>query len=132
MQRSDIRHAIDFRGLIRGCPDHQWLIADAIWEVCSGPQRGRWWVSTDERIARARPSRSERGEVRPSIVRRRVVTIRDRWTGWQAQADSAAEIAECIRSAFADGTAPPAPEDRGDGARHRPVPLPGPVRSPRA
>lgn len=96
MQRSDIRTSIDFRGLIRGCPDHQWLIADAIWETQSGAGRERWVITTEEGIVR----RSSRAERSTSIVRRTSIVAHDRWTGWTAHGSSAADIAAKIRDVY--------------------------------
>lgn len=96
MQRSDIRTSIDFRGLIRGCPDHQWLIADAIWETQSGVGRERWVITTEEGIVR----HSTGTEQSPRIVRRTSIVAHDRWTGWTAHGSSPADIAAQIRRVY--------------------------------
>jgi hypothetical protein len=96
MQRSDIRTSIDFRGLIRGCPDHQWLIADAIWETHAGVGQERWVITTEEGIVR----RSTGVEQSPQIIRRTSIVAYDRWTGWTAHGSSAAAIAAKIRNVY--------------------------------
>jgi len=124
MNRSDIRSSIDFRGLIRGCPDHQWLIADAIWETGAGTGKARWLVSTEERISRPSGTVTEDGDAASSstVTRQRVVTIRDHWTGWKAQGATAAEVARRIRAQY--DRSDRAPNGCGDGAAPGSVAVP--------
>jgi len=108
MQRADIRASIEFRGIIRGCADHQWLIADAIWDVQAGGRdddRCRWVVTTEEWDRTSKSHRNGTGTRSGSVepLRCRRVVAHDRWTGWRAQAPTTAGIAERIRHAYRDG-----------------------------
>lgn len=100
MQRSDIRTSIDFRGLIRGCPDHQWLIADAIWETRSGVGHERWVITTEEGIGQRKAQTVPPPPQR--IVRQTRVVAHDRWTGWTAHGSSPADIAAQIREVYGE------------------------------
>jgi len=108
MQRSDIRTSIDFRGLIRGCPDHQWLIADAIWETRSGVGYERWVVTTDEGIGQRKAHGQRKAQTVPRqpqrIVRQTRIVAYDRWTGWTARGSSPADIAAQIREVYGEQT----------------------------
>ncbi|PEN13506.1 hypothetical protein CRI94_09325 [Longibacter salinarum] len=119
MRRADIRTSIDFRGLIRGCPDHQWQIVDAIRETQSDVSQNRWLVTTEERIRRvsrgkAAPQVQETGR----IERETIVVVRDRWTGWEAQGTSPEDVAKSILTAYSSESEWPL-EDRGDGSDGR-------------
>jgi len=110
VRRTDVRASIRFEGVIRGCADYQWLIADALWEVGAGPTLSlpqRWVVSTHEPGADTASHRFAHSLAGPSSshrngpVRLRIVAY-DRLTGWTASAASAEEIADLILQAYRD------------------------------
>lgn len=110
VRRTDVRASIRFEGLIRGCADYQWLIADALWEVGAGPTLSlpqRWVVTSHEPDADVAALRFAHSLAGPSFPHRndparlRIVAY-DRLTGWTASAASAEEIADLILQAYRD------------------------------
>jgi hypothetical protein len=111
-----VRASIRFRGVIRGCRDHQWLIADALWEVGAGPTESvpdRWVIASPDPSLDPFPTSrgvfSRPGTAAPSPR----LIAHDRLTGWTASAASADELAARIRTRFRDDSppAPPSPPD---------------------
>lgn len=95
MQRAEVRASIEFRGLICGCPDHQWLVVDAIWEVQASQSvtPKRWVViSGDRHHAGHVPTPPEMSDR---------FFVEDRKTGWTASAPTATALAQHIRIRFA-------------------------------
>lgn len=95
MQRAEVRASIEFRGLICGCPDHQWLVVDALWEVqTTQPITPKRWVVTS-RDARCGDEPEVRSQMRDRFF------VEDRQTGWTASAPTATALAQYIRIRFA-------------------------------
>jgi hypothetical protein len=119
VRRADVRASIRFEGLIRGCTDYQWLIADALYEVGAGssavlPQR--WVVASretnrcDEAVSAAAPNRSASPAARLA-ARVRIVAY-DRLTGWTASAASPGDLAALILQAYRNRSTTPVPVSR--------------------
>lgn len=90
MTRSSIRQAIDFQGIIEGCPDHQWLLTDALYETAEGtkpPSSPRWIV-----LSHVPPSPSSNAASSQTHYE-----VRDQEKGWTLSAPSAAALAKQIR-----------------------------------
>lgn len=90
MTRSTVREAIDFQGIIEGCPDHQWLLTDALYETAEkppSPSPPRWVVLSHV----TDPSSSELPN------HQNYYEARDRESGWTLSASSALALAQRIR-----------------------------------
>jgi hypothetical protein len=134
VRRADVRASIRFEGLIRGCADHQWLIADALYETGAGWSASlsqRWVVASRETNRRdetlpVRPVPSDRSASPaaspPAPVR---IVAYDRLTGWTASAVSPPELARLILQAYGNR---PMPTD----SLPTPVLLPGITAGPAA
>lgn len=118
VRRADVRASIRFEGLIRGCTDYQWLIADALYEVGAGSSASlpqRWVVASRETNRRdeaaasgpAAPDRSA-SSAEPLAARVRIVAY-DRLTGWTASAASPGDLAALILRAYRNRSTPPVP-----------------------
>jgi hypothetical protein len=128
MLRTTIRDSIEFVGVIAGCPDHQWLVTDAIWDVRAGPTKNapqRWLVASKtpslRRLGHARVAQRDVVSASPRLQTyaadaqqegpateppaSRAVVAWDRATGWTAAAPSAAALAERIRRHFSGRSA---------------------------
>jgi hypothetical protein len=90
MTRSTVREAIDFQGVIEGCPDHQWLLTDAIYdttETLASSSTPRWVVLSQV----TDPASSK------SSTHENYYEARDRKDGWTLSAFSVLALAERIR-----------------------------------
>jgi hypothetical protein len=101
MQRAEVRASIEFRGLICGCPDHQWLVVDALWEMQATQliTPKRWVVSSCD------PHRAHVADGGDRFF------VEDRQTGWTASAPTATALAQHIRIRFATASRPFADTD---------------------
>lgn len=90
MPRSTTRQAIQFKGLIKGSDDHQWLVADAIRDVDTGGKGGaplhRWTITTE--------TKEQEGQGATYYV------ARAHDTEWHAFAPSPRMLAQAIRVGF--------------------------------
>lgn len=103
MTRASIQQAIEFRGLIKGCADHQWLLTDALYHSGAEPPSDdtpRWVIQSD---LLERPSSSEQ---RATTIQDHFVA-HDRQAGWTLSATSAADLARRIRQQYTEPSAPP-------------------------
>ena len=102
MTRASIQQAIDFRGLIKGCADHQWLLTDALYHSGAAPpsdDTARWVIQSD--LLERPPSSDREGKtVQDHFV------AHDREAGWTLSAPSAAGLAERIRQQYAKSSQP--------------------------
>lgn len=92
MTRSTVHDAIDFQGVIQGCPDHQWLLTDALYDTMSEVPTDatpRWVVLS--RIADASPSTRECDGYESHYQ------AYDLEEGWSISARSASALARRIR-----------------------------------
>ena len=97
MTRSSIHQAIDFRGLIEGCADHQWLLTDALYHSGQEPpddDSPRW-------IIRSELIDASSGDT--DAFHNRFVA-RDRKAGWTLSAPSASDLAESIQQKCSDSS----------------------------
>lgn len=95
MTRSSVRDAIDFQGVIEGCPDHQWLLTDALYETadeapCSPAPR---WV-VRSRLTDA--SNTDAPDHQHQYI------AQDRKDGWTVSATSASALAQSIRQRLSE------------------------------
>lgn len=92
MTRTSLQRSIEFRGLIEGCADHQWLLTDALYHSGATPpsqdNSPRWVICSD--LVDASSSHS------PDDLRNHFVA-HDRQAGWTLSASSAAELADQIQ-----------------------------------
>ena len=106
--RSAILQCIQFQGLIRGCRDYQWLIADALWDVGAGPtpEMPRRWVVTSPDPSLDPFGKSSAFSVSgPQFAAIPRLIARDRLTDWTASAASASGLAARIRQSYGAGPA---------------------------
>ena len=89
MTRTTLHRAIEFRGLIAGCADYQWLITDALRDVASPSSQAasRWHISSH-------PQSEDAGS--HDVM----YEFYDRHLGLELSAPSAPALAEEIRSHF--------------------------------
>jgi hypothetical protein len=94
--RASIQQAIEFRGLIEGCADHQWLLTDALYHSGEAPpddDTSRWVIRSE--LVQA-PSSAETNGFQNHFV------ARDREAGWTVTASSATDLAQRIRQQCTD------------------------------
>jgi hypothetical protein len=95
MTRASIRNAIDFRGVIEGCPDHQWLLTDALYETTEPPLSNsppRWVVDSQVAFRGSPDDSADQGQTDQDQY-----VARDREHGWRLSASSPAALAQRIR-----------------------------------
>lgn len=101
MTRTSIQQAIEFRGLIEGCADHQWLLTDALYHGGAVPPPDgtpRWIIRSE--LVEEDSSPGDGGSLHDRFV------ARDRVDGWTVTASSAAALAKRIRRRCGN-TSPP-------------------------
>lgn len=92
MTRSTVHNAIDFQGVIEGCPDHQWLLTDALYDTAKEPpseSTPRWVVLSHH--TDSPPSSAE------DTGYQNHYEARDLKEGWTVSAPSATALAQQIR-----------------------------------
>lgn len=97
MTRKSVRRAIDFQGIIEGCPDHQWLLTDALYDVGKTPpsdSNPRWIVLSHHQFSSA-PSSNARSD-------RKYYHVHDIEEGWAMTAASPSDLANQIRNHFSE------------------------------
>lgn len=102
MTRQAVRQSVEFRGIIQGCPDHQWLVIDAVRETGTvGRLNARpRWVVTSRHVRRSlNTNDAPRSK---STVTREEIYAHDTLTGWTGTSVSALNLAEQIRSRFTE------------------------------
>ena len=92
MSRNKVLHAIEFRGIIDGCADHQWLLTDALYDAGKTPpaDSSHRWVVQSELLSPSSPPPTNDGH-------QTYYTISDRKEGWSVSASSAPALAQRIR-----------------------------------
>ena len=101
MTRASIQQAIEFRGLIEGCADHQWLVTDALYHSGETPPSGdtpRWIIRSELVETTSAP---DQNELHNHFV------ARDREAGWTLTASSASDLARRIRQKCTDSNSCP-------------------------
>ena len=97
MTRDAVHHAIEFQGVIEGCPDHQWLLTDALFETGKTPVSDsdpRWVVLSHHRSPSATSPNT--------LDCQKHYQVRDLQEGWSMSASSAFSLAQRIRQHFSD------------------------------
>ncbi len=89
MTRTTVHRNIEFEGLIRGCTDNQWLIADALYEMVSSPTgpSPRWHIRSQLHSSDGSPHKLS-------------YQFQDRHLNLELSASSASALAEQIRTRF--------------------------------
>jgi hypothetical protein len=97
--RASIQQSIEFRGLIEGCADHQWLLTDALYHSGETPPTDDTprWIIRSELVKT--PSSPEQNKLRNHFV------AHDREAGWTLTASSASDLAGRIRQKCAESNA---------------------------
>jgi len=118
VRRADVRASIRFEGLIRGCTDYQWLIADALYEVGAGSSASlpqRWVVASretnrrDEAASYGSTASDQPASLAAPLAARVRIVAYDRLTGWTASAACPGDLADLILRAYRDRSTPPVP-----------------------
>jgi hypothetical protein len=95
MTRKSVRRAIEFQGVIEGCPDHQWLLTDALYDAGKTPPSDsdpRWIVLSHHQCPSTPPP-----DAGPN---QQYYQVRDLEEGWSMSAASASDLANQIRRHF--------------------------------
>lgn len=103
MTRAAVQQAIEFRGLIEGCADHQWLLTDALYHSGEEPSPDgtpRWIIQSD---IIGRPTSSAEEKIRNHFV------AHDRKAGWTLTASSATALAKRIQRQCCNSSQPSLP-----------------------